>query len=246
MLMCGALRCAVLCCAVLCCAVLCCAVLCCAVLCCAVLCCAVLCCAVLCCAVLCCAVSCLAVSCPAVPSRAMLCCPALLCFAPFCFAWPCFACCVKPICMVLISSEYLRGRRASVHAAGVQRQADFMHWLSQTVLASLYPGGPYERKYLAMLLLNTLLEVWNAPDGGSKAYTRPGSTTQAGAGLACNAITIVIGNHQFQAFCDGFFDAQTTRLLLGKNCLCSCHGISRRQGHASFWRWSAGIHNTIS
>ena len=109
-----------------------------------------------------------------------------------------------------------------MHAADVQRQADFMHWLSQTVLASLYPGGPYERKYLAMLLLNTLLEVWNAPDGGSKAYTRPSSTSQGDAGLACNAGTLVIGNHQFQAFCDGFFDAQTIHLLLGMNCLCRC------------------------
>ena len=93
-----------------------------------------------------------------------------------------------------------------------------MHWLSQKVLASLYPGGPYERKYLAMLLLNTLLEVWNAPDGGSKAYTRPSSSTQGDTGLACNVGTLVIGQHQFQAFCHGFFDAQTVRLLLGTSC----------------------------
>lgn len=98
-----------------------------------------------------------------------------------------------------------------------------MHWLSQTVLASLYPGGPYERKYLAMLLLNTLLEVWNAPDGGSKAYTRPSSSTLGHAGLACQAGTLLIGSHRFQAFCDGFFDAQTIHLLLGMHCFCCCH-----------------------
>ena len=97
-----------------------------------------------------------------------------------------------------------------------------MQWLSQTVLASLYPGGPYERKYLAMLLLNTLLEVWNAPDGGSKAYTRPTINPTPDTGLACNAGTLVIGNHRFQAFCDGFFDAQTMHLLLGMRCLYSC------------------------
>ena len=88
-----------------------------------------------------------------------------------------------------------------------------MQWLSQTLLASLYPGAPYERKYLAMLLLNTLLEVWNTPDAGSKSYTKP-SSSQDNA-VVSNAGTLVVGKYRFKAFCDGFFGAQTTQLLLG-------------------------------
>lgn len=109
---------------------------------------------------------------------------------------------------------------------GVQRQADFTQWLSQTVLASLYPGGPYERKYLAMLLLNTLLEVWNTPDSRTKTYTPPSCPSGGSATLACNAGTLVIGDHWFQAFCNGFFEAPTIHVLLGTpclyGCLCSC------------------------
>ena len=106
--------------------------------------------------------------------------------------------------------------------AGVQRQADFMQWLSQTVLASLYPGGPYERKYLAILLLNTLLEVWNAPDTGTKTYTPPSCGPGGSAALACNAGILVIGSHPFQAFCDGFFEAPSVHVLLGTPCLFTC------------------------
>lgn len=36
--------------------------------------------------------------------------------------------------------------------------------MSRALLGSLYPGAPFERKFLAMLLLNTLLAVWNTPD----------------------------------------------------------------------------------
>jgi hypothetical protein len=36
--------------------------------------------------------------------------------------------------------------------------------VSRALLGSLYPGAPFERKFLAMLLLNTLLAVWNTPD----------------------------------------------------------------------------------
>ena len=102
------------------------------------------------------------------------------------------------------------------HTAGVQRQESLMQWLSQTLLASLYPGGPYERKYLAMLLLDTVLEVWNAPDAGAKYYTRPASPSNNAADGDVG--TIVIGKHRFRAFCQGFFDARTTQMLLGRSC----------------------------
>ncbi len=90
-----------------------------------------------------------------------------------------------------------------------------MQWLSQTLIACLYPGSPYERKYMAILLLNTLLEVWNAPDAGCKAYTKP-TSHEDNAAPARNAGTLVVGGLHFKAFCDGFFDPQTTKLLLGR------------------------------
>ena len=121
-------------------------------------------------------------------------------------------------CAALVTAQLSMTACAPVHngcalAAGVYRQEAFMQWLSQTLLASLYPGAPYERKYLAMLLLNSLLEVWNAPHAGSKSYTKPISAEDNA--LISNAGTLVIGKYQFQAFCEGFFDAQTTQVLLG-------------------------------
>ena len=89
-----------------------------------------------------------------------------------------------------------------------------MQWLSQTLLASLYPGAPYERKYMAMLLMNTLLEVWNTPDAGCKAYTKPSSRGKDVPSK--NAGTLVVAGFRFNAFSDGFFDPETTKMLLGK------------------------------
>ena len=99
-------------------------------------------------------------------------------------------------------------------ATGVQRQEAFMQWLSQMLLACLYPGAPYERKYMAILLLNTLLEVWNAPDAGCKSYTKP--SIREHASLTDSPGTLVLGGLCFNAFCDDFFHPQTTKLLLGK------------------------------
>lgn len=95
-----------------------------------------------------------------------------------------------------------------------------MQWLTQTLVASLYPGAPYERKYLAVLLLDTLLEVWNSPDAGCKSYIRLAASEQSLP--ASNAGLLVVGQHRFKAFCDGFFEAKTTRLLLGK-CITHLH-----------------------
>ena len=89
-----------------------------------------------------------------------------------------------------------------------------MQWLSQMLLACLYPGAPYERKYMAILLLNTLLEVWNAPDAGCKSYTKP--SIREHASLTDSPGTLVLGGLCFNAFCDDFFHPQTTKLLLGK------------------------------
>ncbi|DBB01023.1 TPA: hypothetical protein ACH3X1_000923 [Trebouxia sp. C0004] len=110
-----------------------------------------------------------------------------------------------------------RGPHVDAHAqddlAGVRRQEAFMQWLSQMLLACLYPGAPYERKYMAILLLNTLLEVWNTPNAGCKSYTKPSS--RENGTVADNPGTLVLGGLRFNAFCDGFFQPQTTKLLLG-------------------------------
>lgn len=39
-----------------------------------------------------------------------------------------------------------------------------MRWFTRALLGSVYPGAPFERKFLAMLLLNTLVSSWNLPD----------------------------------------------------------------------------------
>ena len=89
-----------------------------------------------------------------------------------------------------------------------------MQWLSQTLLASLYPGGSYERKYMAIVLLNALLEVWKAPDAGCKSYTKPSSQQGVSAADGSGAALVAQGR-PFRAFCHGFFGPQTTHLLLG-------------------------------
>lgn len=93
-----------------------------------------------------------------------------------------------------------------------------MQWLTQTLVASLYPGAPYERKYLAVLLLDTLLEVWNSPDAGCKSYIRLEGRQQSLP--ASNAGLLLVGQHRFKAFCDGFFEAKTSKLLLGRDLSC--------------------------
>lgn len=42
---------------------------------------------------------------------------------------------------------------------GVARQADFVSWLASLLLGSLYPGAPFQRKYMALSLLNLLLQT---------------------------------------------------------------------------------------
>ena len=94
-----------------------------------------------------------------------------------------------------------------------------------------------------MLLLNTLLDVWNAPDVDSKSYTKPSSQQNSSQQNSSHPNSsqqnsshenssqqesgkdeshrrdlgaMVIGGVRFQAFCEGFFGPQTTRLLLGE------------------------------
>ena len=53
----------------------------------------------------------------------------------------------------------------------------FMQWACRTLVSGLYPGGPYARKLLCVVLLNAVLDCWAAAGGA----TRPGG---AGGGPA--------------------------------------------------------------
>ncbi|CAM6124686.1 unnamed protein product [Calypogeia fissa] len=46
-------------------------------------------------------------------------------------------------------------------AVTVDQMEEFMHWLSQMLISSLYPSAPYERKTMAMEIFNALIEVWS-------------------------------------------------------------------------------------
>ena len=48
--------------------------------------------------------------------------------------------------------------------AEMQLAAGWIRWFTRALAASLYPGSPFERKFLAALLLNALVSVWSAPD----------------------------------------------------------------------------------
>ena len=51
-----------------------------------------------------------------------------------------------------------------MRCAELRQAAAFLRWLTRLLLGSLYPGAAFERKFLAMLLLNALVQAWSAPD----------------------------------------------------------------------------------
>jgi len=69
-----------------------------------------------------------------------------------------------------------RGRREEEEeeeeeGVSVREMESFLRWLSSFLLSSLYPSAPYERKIMALDLLNAMLETW--PPGH---YTITGCT----------------------------------------------------------------------
>ena len=50
--------------------------------------------------------------------------------------------------------------------------AAWTRWFTRLLLGSLYPGAPFERKFMAMLLLETLLATWNTPDKANRQNFR--------------------------------------------------------------------------
>lgn len=91
--------------------------------------------------------------------------------------------------------------------AGLQQQAAFTSWLSRALLGSLYPGAPFERKFLAMLLLNTLLVVWDTPDKAVRCSS-PGYGYREG----CLAALLRLADAQdVRLLCPGFLGAKTVQ-----------------------------------
>lgn len=54
----------------------------------------------------------------------------------------------------------------------VEQMQEFMQWLSQMLVSSLYPAAPYERKTMAMEIFNALLEVWSLKQSWEKRSGR--------------------------------------------------------------------------
>ena len=56
--------------------------------------------------------------------------------------------------------------------AALQPVAAWTQWFTRLLLSSLYPGAPFERKFMAMLLLEALLATWNSPDKANRQNFR--------------------------------------------------------------------------
>lgn len=61
-------------------------------------------------------------------------------------------------------------------SAALQPVAAWTRWFTRLLLGSLYPGAPFERKFLAMLLLEALLSTWNTPDKANRQNFKCGNS----------------------------------------------------------------------
>jgi hypothetical protein len=64
--------------------------------------------------------------------------------------------------------------------AALARMEAFLQWLSRALMASLYPGAPFERKHFALELLLLLLGVWGEPAWASKAAAAAAAANGSG------------------------------------------------------------------
>ncbi|KAL3696959.1 hypothetical protein R1sor_011035 [Riccia sorocarpa] len=65
-------------------------------------------------------------------------------------------------------SQQASSEETSDSAVSVPEMEDFMQWLSQMLISSLYPSAPYERKNMAMELFYALIQVWSLDEFGRK------------------------------------------------------------------------------
>lgn len=89
----------------------------------------------------------------------------------------------------------------------LERIEAFLQWLGGSLLASLYPSAPFERKLLALDVLLQLLEAWGPaawPPRDSKLLTEAAS----GVGVIDESLPALTG-------CEGEERARRARLLRG-------------------------------
>ena len=81
----------------------------------------------------------------------------------------------------------VRGARAASSEEAVtalergERCAAWTRWLVRALLASTYPGSPYERKYAALDLLNAVAETWDPSETPSDTSPNPDESLSARA-----------------------------------------------------------------
>ena len=63
-----------------------------------------------------------------------------------------------------------------------ERCAAWTRWLVRTLLASTYPGSPYERKYMALDLLNAVAETWDPSETEAAAAAATTNGSEIGPG----------------------------------------------------------------
>ena len=139
---------------------------------------------------------------------------------------PVSTCFRRPKTAGMPGCELMSARALAV--AGVARQAAFLRWLSATLLGSIYPGAPFERKHMAMMLLNTLLFAWTS-DSKDSAPARGAKRERDIAHAAAQrpkAIATSIG--EINAFCPGFAGPPFTLALLGQ-CTLLIASVASRQ-----------------
>ena len=134
--------------------------------------------------------------------------------------------------------------------AGVARQAAFLRWLSATLLGSIYPGAPFERKHMAMMLLNTLLFAWTS-DSGHSAPARGAKRERDIAHAAAQrpkAIATSIGD--IDAFCPGYAGPPFILAILGQCAVLTASVASHTKllsnlSHVSSATWQAPSERSI-
>ena len=58
--------------------------------------------------------------------------------------------------------------------AGLKRAAAFTRWLGRALTGSLYPGAPFERRHMALRLLDSWLTAWEDPHKAMRGGEGPG------------------------------------------------------------------------
>ena len=84
---------------------------------------------------------------------------------------PCCGTVNSPL-LPMATQRFCCGTNSTFVAAALRPVAAWTQWFTRLLLGSLYPGAPFERKFMAMLLLETLVTTWNSPDKANRQNFR--------------------------------------------------------------------------